>query len=192
MSRLKILLIVAGLALLLACVAVLTLRRDRPVAATVASTSDPSFEVLVDWPLLTLRPPWEIPGIILGTRDRGPRFNHTSAGAKIGSVTPNRLELSADGGWDLLIETDSNGQIAPSTRLVFPIDIGSRHLKFRCVPAERPVGHLDARTRANSDKLDGSFLIELPNCKNAESGKNTAGTPVFTIKGSFKGLKLQG
>ena len=188
----KILLIIVGLALLLACVALLRWRRAEPKAATISqkleSIRGPAFDVRVEMPLLSGRPPWEIPGVILGLSERGPRFDQASPGARIGDVTPHRLELSADG-WDLLIEADSDGRVAPSTRLVFPVVLGGRPLKFRCGPGEPPVGHFETSARANSDKLDGSFLVKLPNCKNPESGKTTAGQPVFTIIGSFKELK---
>jgi hypothetical protein len=192
MSRMKTLLIIVGLALLLACVAMLRWRRAKLNAPTVSQTlrsiEGPAFEVRVEMPLLSGRPPWELPGVILGYIERGPRFDQASPGARSGNVTPHSLELSADGGWDLLIENDSAGRVAPSTRLRFPIVLGGRHLKFICSPAEPAVGHFETSTRANSDKLDGSFLVKLPNCKNAESGKTTAGQPVFTIRGSFNGL----
>src|SRR4026209_2776975 len=53
------------------------------------------------------------------------RFDQASRGAKVGSVAPNHLELSADG-WDLLIETDGEGRITQATRLVFPIEIAEK------------------------------------------------------------------
>jgi hypothetical protein len=193
MSRIKTLLIIVGLAVLLACVALLRWRRAEPNAATISqkleSIRGPAFEVRVEMPLLSGRPPWELPGVILGFSERGPRFDQASPGARIGDVTPHRLELSADGGWDLLIETDSDGRVAPSTRLIFPVVLGGRPLKFKCRPAEPAVGHFETRARAGSDKLDGSFVVKLPSCKNPESGKTTAGQPVFTIIGSFKELK---
>jgi hypothetical protein len=190
MSRTKTLLIIVGLALLLACVAVLRWRRVKPNAATVTSASpDGSFELIVEMPLLSGRPPWELPGVIFGSRDRGPRFNYMSAGARVGNVTPYRLELSGDGGWDLLIETDSEGRITPTTRLVFPAELGGRPpFGLRCTPAEPAVGYFETSPSAISGKLNGSFVVKLPNCKNAASGKTTAGQPVFTLKGNFKGL----
>jgi hypothetical protein len=190
MSRMKTLLIIIGIALLLACIAVLWRRAKTKlpiVSQTSQSIEGPAFEVRVEMPLLSGRPPWELPGVILGYIERGPRFDQASPGARIGNVTPHHLELSADG-WDLLVEADSDGRIAPSTRLEFPVVLGGRPLRFRCGPAERAVGHLDTTPSAKSDKLDGSFLFELPNCKNPASGKTTAGQPVFTIRGSFNGL----
>src|SRR3954452_3331414 len=106
----KILLIIVGLTLLLACIFVLRLRRDKPVGASVAETSrsigGPAFEVQVGLPAFNSgRAPWELPGVILGY-DRGPRFDQASPAAKIGKIAADHLELSADGGWDILIETD--------------------------------------------------------------------------------------
>jgi hypothetical protein len=189
----KTLLIIAGLALLLACVALLRWRRAKPNAPTISQISQtiggPAFEVRVEMPLLSGRPPWEIPGVILGFSERGPHFDQSSPGARIGSATPHRLELSADDGWDLLIESDSDGRVTPSTRLVFPISLGGRPpLKFSCGPAEPAAGHFETTPSTRSGKLDGNFVVALPNCKNAVSGKTTAGQPVFTIKGNFAGL----
>ena len=187
----KTLLIIGGLALLVVCVLVLRLRRDKPVAANVSDTSGgPAFEVRVETPLFN-RPPWEIPGVILGYSDRGPWFNQASPGAKVGNVAPDRLELSADGGWALSLETDSDGQIAPGTHLVFPIELGRRPMKFDCRPADHAVGYFSTSRRADSGEIDGSFFLELTTCKNAQSGK-TAQWPArpLKVRGSFKGLPL--
>ena len=96
MRRVKALLIIVALVLLLASLLVLRSRRNKPVAANVSNTSaGPSFEVQVETPLFN-RPPLEIPGVILGFSDRGPHFDQGSPGSKLGSVAPNRLELSAE------------------------------------------------------------------------------------------------
>lgn len=116
------------------------------------------------------------------------RFDHTSPGAKIGSVEHDRLELSADG-WELFIETDGEGQVAPGTHLVFPTGLGGRQVRLNCRPADRATGFLRTTTRAGSDELDGRFLVELAICKNAESGKTINWPPApLTLRGSFVGL----
>ena len=177
MRRTKTLLIIAGLALLLACFAVLGWRRNKPAADAIADNAqDGTFLAQVEKPLLA-RAPWELPRAILGARDTDLRFDHTTSGAQIGSVTANRLELSAGGGWDLLIESDGEGRVAPGTRLIFPIILGGRDLKFNCRPANRASGRFNTAPRAGSDKLDGNFFFELTDCKNAVSGKNAAGLP---------------
>jgi hypothetical protein len=116
------------------------------------------------------------------------RFDHTSPGAKIGSVGHDRLELSADG-WELFIETDGEGRVAPGTHLVFPTGLGGRQVRLYCRPADRATGYLRTTTRAGSDELGGRFLVELATCKNAESGKAIEWPPApLTVRGSFEGL----
>jgi len=124
------------------------------------------------------------------------RFDHASRGAEIGSVAPDRLELSADG-WDLAIETDETGRVAPGTRLVFPFAVGGRQVSLRCRPADPAIGYLRTATRADSDELDGRFLVELITCENARTGKTIDWPPApplglppapLTVRGSFEGL----
>ena len=173
---------------LLACFVVLRSRPEKPVTASVSATSrGPSFEVHVEKPLLN-RPLWELPAGLLGVPARGPRFDHTAPGAHIGSVGPGRLELSADG-WDLLIEADGKGGVASGTRLVFPIELAETQRTLRCHPADRPSGYLRTTTQADSHALDGTFVVELANCENAETGKliDWPSSPL-TVRGSFEGL----
>src|SRR6266487_40189 len=105
----KILVIIIALALLLACIVALRLRRDKPIGPSVAETSrligGPAFEVQVEMPAFNSgRAPWENPGVILGY-DRGPRFDQATPSAQVGKITPDHIELSADTGWDLLTAT---------------------------------------------------------------------------------------
>jgi hypothetical protein len=192
MRRLRILLVIAGVILLLVCLKLLRLRQTKPIPASVSQTSQsierPSFAVQVEKPMLN-RPPWEIPAAILGSRDRELSIDQTSPGAKIASVAPDRLELTADGGWDVSIETDGEGRVAPRTRIVFPIELGGRHVKLDCRAADRPVGYFRTSAPADADQLDGTFFIEVPNCKNVESGKTVAWPArPLKIRGSFAGL----
>jgi hypothetical protein len=191
----KTLLIIVGLVLLLACIGLLRLRRHKPAAASLSETSrtigGPAFEVQVELPLFNSgRAPWEIPGVILGYSDRGPRFDQASPGANAGKIAPDHLELSAQDGWDVLIGTDREGQIAQGTHVAFPVKLGGRPLKFNCRPADPPVGYLHTNTRPGSDELEGNFQLEITTCKNAVSGK-TAAWPYQPLKvsGSFAGLK---
>jgi len=185
---------------LLSCLVWLVLRPDKPVAVSVPDTSrGPSFEVHVEKPRMD-----RFLGGILPTKLEEKllggelRFNHTSRGARIGSVGHDRLELSADR-WDLLIETDGEGRIAVGTRLVFPIEIAEVQYRLRCQPADGAVGYLRTTTRTGSDVLDGRFLVELAACENAETGKildtEAGGNPgdawpsaPLTLRGSFEGL----
>jgi hypothetical protein len=193
----KILVIIIALALLLACVVVLRLQRDRPAGPRVSETSRligaPAFEVQVEMPALNSgRSPWEIPGVILGL-DRGPRFDQASPGAQVGKIAPDHIELSAEGGWDLLIETDGAGRLAEGTHVAFPVKLGGRPLKFICRSADPAVGYLHTTARPGSEQLEGSFELEVSICKNAGSGK-TAAWPYrpLRVRGNFAGLKKQG
>jgi hypothetical protein len=183
---------------LLACVACLVWLGsrpddpDEPVGASVSETSrGPSFEVRVVVPRGGLPLGGILPDWFVRKHDLTPRelqFDYTSPGAKIVSIKQDRLELSADG-WDLFIETDSEGRIAPGTRLVFPLGLGGRRLRLDCRPADRAIGYLRSATRAGSDELSGRFLVELAICRNAESGKTTNWPPApLTVRGSFVGL----
>ena len=192
----KILVVIIALALLLACIVALRLQSDEPVGPRVSETSrlsgGPAFEVQVEMPAFNSgRAPWEIPGVILGF-DRGPRFNQASPGAQVGKIAPNRIELSAGDGWDLLIETDSEGGLAEGTHVAFPVKLGGRPLKFNCRPADPAVGYLHITARTGTG-LEGSFQLEVSHCKNAVSGK-TAAWPYrpLRVRGNFAGLKEQG
>jgi hypothetical protein len=193
----KIFLIIIALAMLLACVLALRLRRDKPVGPSVSETSrlieGPAFEVQVEMPAFNSgRAPWEIPGVILGY-DRGPRFDQASPGAQVGKIAPHHIELSADGGWDLLIETDGEGRLAPETHVAFPVKLGGRPLNFNCRPADLTIGYLHTTTRMISDEVEGSFQLEVSICKNAASGKIAAWPyQPLRVRGNFAGLKKQG
>jgi hypothetical protein len=186
----KILLIVVGLTLLLAVIGLMLRRRsEQSVATSVANAPDGTFLIRVERPALSGRPIWESPkAIFFGETDPRLNFSDMSPGAKIGSVTPTHLEIIGDGGWGLVIESDSQGRTLAGTRLAFPLTLGDRQLKLDCRPADAALGNFNAIARRDQDRLDGSFLLKLGQCKNAVSGKNTAGLPVFTVRGSFKGL----
>ena len=193
-TSMKASLIIIPMLALLACLIMLRPRPDEPVTPSVPDTSrGASFEVHVEKPRLA-RFLFGILPIKLEAKLFGnggyleTAFDHTSRGARSGSVGHDRLELSADG-WDLLIETDGEGRVAPGTRLVFPIELAERQQTLRCRPADVAVGYLDATTRAGSDVLDGRFLVELATCENAETGKAIEWPPApLTARGKFEGL----
>ena len=173
-------------------------RTNELVGASVSGTSQvPIFEVNVQRPRSD-RPFFGILPTMLEAKLLGElRFDHASRGARIGSVTPDHVELSADG-WDLLIETDSEGRVTPATRLIFPIEIAERQYSLRCRPADPANGYLHATTRLGSDVLDGRFIVELAKCENAATGKildtEAGGDPgqawpssPLTLRGSFQG-----
>jgi hypothetical protein len=187
----KLLIIIIALVLLGGGALLFKLRRDRvranEVKAAIAA-SGPAFEVNVEAPMLSGRPPWEVPGVVLGLSERGPKFDQTSRGAKVVYVGKDRLELNADG-WNIFIVADGEGRIASGTHLQFPIKLGNRPLNFDCRPADHPAGQLITSTRANSGEIDGSFVVEVVTCINTKSSK-TAAWPnePLTIRGSFSGL----
>jgi hypothetical protein len=193
-TSMKISLIIIALALV-ACLVWLASRPDEPdepVGVSVSETSrGPSFEVRVVMPRSALPLFGILPDRLVAKLDGTPRelrFDHTSRGAQIGSVEHDRIELSADG-WDLFIETDGEGRVAPGTHLVFPLGLGGRQVRLSCRPADRATGYLRTTTRAGSDELGGRFLVELATCKNAESGKAIEWPPApLTVRGSFEGL----
>ena len=193
----KIFVIILALALLLAGIVALRLRREESIGPSVSETArsigGPAFAVQVEMPAFNSgRAPWEIPGVILGY-DHGPRFDQASPGAQVGKITPDHIELSADGGWDLLIEADREGQLTQGTHVAFPVKLGGRPLKFNCRPADPIVGYLHTTARTGSDELEGNFELEVAICKNAASGK-TAAWPYqpLKVRGDFARLKRQG
>jgi hypothetical protein len=192
MGGMKKLLIIIALALV-ACLVVIGSRPDRPVAVSASRSSrGPSFEVQVVRPL-SARPLFGILPAVLEAKllgDGDLRFDNASSGAEVGSVGHTHLELSADG-WELLIETDGDGRIAPGTQLVFPVALAGKQRRLRCRPADRAAGSLRTSTRAGSDELDGHFLVELATCMNVESGKTIEWPPApLRVRGSFEGLPL--
>ena len=151
-------------------------RRSRCASSCLAAACHSAGSSLIGSCESTTLPPREL------------RFDHTSPGVEIVSVEHDRLELNADG-WDLFIETDAEGRVSPGTHLVFPLGLGGRRVRLDCRPADRATGYLRTTTREGSDELDGRFLVELANCKNAESGKTTDWPPApLTVSGSFVGL----
>src|SRR5678815_3749594 len=171
----KIFVIIIALALLLAGIVALRLRREEPMGTSVSEISrsigGPAFEVQIEMPAFNSgRAPWEIPGVILGY-DHGPRFDHASPGAQVGKIGPDHIELSAEGGWSLLIETDGEGRLTQGTHVAFPVKLGGRPLQFDCRPRDPTVGYLHTTARTSSEDLEGNFQVDVAICKNAISGK---------------------
>ena len=199
----KLLTIIAlVLVLCLICIVWLASRPDQSDTPSASDTSrGSSFEVRVEKPRMDRFLGGILPARVESKLFGGElRFDHASRGAKIGAVGPDRLELSADG-WDLLIEADSEGRVAPGTRLVFPIEIAEKLWTLRCRPADRATGYLHANARTGSNVLDGSFLVELARCEDASTGKildtEAGGNPgdawpsaPLTLRGTFQGLPL--
>jgi hypothetical protein len=185
----------------LVCLVWLILRPgDRAGTGGPDTSRGPSFEVRVEKPrmdrFLFGILPAKLEEKLLG--DGELRFDHASRGAQIGSIGHDRLELSADG-WNLFVEIDGEGRIAPGTRLVFPIEIAEKLWTLRCRPADAAVGYLHAPSRAGSEVVDGRFLVEFAACVDAKTGKildtEAGGNPgdawpqsPLTVSGRFEGL----
>ena len=165
------------------------LRRDDPTDLSIADTSGgPAFDVRVGVPWMGRPLGGILPDALVKKLDGTPselRFDHTSPGARIGSIGQNRVELLAEG-WELLIEIDGEGRVSPRTRLVFPLALGGRHLRLSCRPAAPANGYLRTTTRSGSDAIGGRFFVELPTCENAETGKASEWPPApLILRGSF-------
>ena len=214
MRGMKTALIVIVLALL-ACLLVLGWGPEKPEEPVGASSTQaspgPSFEVHVVFPRIH-RPFFGIlPEALEAPLDGIPHvlsFDHTSPGADIGSVRSDRLVLTADG-WNLTIETDGEGRVAPETYLELPLAFSNTVWRLRCRPgstrpdglwrwppraaADPASGFLRTTTRAGGDELDGRFLFELAACESSESDKavDWPSSPL-TVRGSFAGVPYDG
>ena len=178
---LSLLLLVA----LLAGVAAVLYRPDRPVATIVpGSSSGPTFVVQVIRPRLGLPLGGIVPPQLFGL-EAHLGFDSQSAGARIGSVGPRRLELGADG-WDLVLVLDRDGRVAPETQVVFELKFEEQLRRVRCRPADPAVGTLSMTALAESGELSGSFDIELARCEDAETGTPLGWPPApLVLHGSF-------
>jgi hypothetical protein len=183
---------------LLAGLVVLASRPDAPAAPKspdtaghAATSHGPSFEVHLypprtGLPLFGILPDWFV--IRLDGTPRALGFGPATPGATIGTVAPDHLELRA-GSWDLTLQTDRQGRIAPGTHLVFPLALGGRHLTLRCLPKGRAAGYLRTTPRPGTGDLDGTFRVKLATCEDAISGETPHWPPdPLTVQGSFTGL----
>ncbi len=147
----------------------------------------PAFEVYVVKPRVNRPFAGLLPDGIFGLPSSELRFDHTGLGAEIRRVEEDRLELSGNG-WELLIETDGEGRVAPGTRIVFPLELGGQQRILRCRPEALASAELIITTREDSDELDGSFLVEFASCEIAESQKAIEWPSApLTVHGSFVG-----
>jgi hypothetical protein len=171
---------------LVAALGVLGWRSDGPALVARESSSGPSFEVHVVKPL-SARPLLGL-GELVGIPEEDLRFSDASVGAEIGRATQQHLELRAEG-WHLLIEADREGKVTAGTRLVFPIELANKPRTLRCRPGDRPAGYLRTLEREGTTELEGTFVVELATCENADTGKVIEWPPrPLTVRGSFQGV----
>lgn len=188
----KVLLLVAALALV-GCFVVLVSRPDEPVVPNIPdSVRGPAFEVQVVKPR-SARPLFGLLPSMLEKRMAGDgelRFGSASPGAEVVSAGHNRIELRAEG-WDLVVETDAAGHVVAGTRLVFPIELAEKDRTLRCGPANGASGYFRTTAGAGSDTIDGEFVVELATCENVATGKVISWPPApLTVRGSFRNLPI--
>lgn len=167
-------------------------RPDRPVDTIVpGSSSSPAFVVQIIRPRLGLPLGGILPPQLFGLESHL-GFDSTSAGASIGSVGPERLELGADG-WDLVLVLDDDGRVTPETHVVFELIFEERLQRVRCRPDDPAVGTLSTTMPAASGELSGSFDVELARCETADTGEPLGWPPKpLVLHGSFDRLPLTG
>lgn len=184
-----ILLALVLLGALLVGLTLVTYRPDRPVA-TIApgSSSGPAFVVQVIRPRLGLPLGGLLPPRLFGLEEHL-GFDSQSAGASIGRVGPERLELGADG-WELTLVLDGDGGVPSETQLVFELQFEGALRRVRCRPGDPPVGSLGTTALAGSGELSGSFDLELARCEDAETGTPLGWPPKpLVLHGSFDRLR---
>ncbi len=183
--------LVASALALFACLVFAVWRPESPPAPGIPAVSVSNvFAVRVEKPAAN-RPLAGLFGLI-PSDDLG--FTHESPGAASGVFGRDRLEFRAQG-WELSIETDREGRVAPATRLVFPSWLrranDPRPVALRCRPADRgikiagfkgwrsrlegwdaDIGHVRFTTPADVKELSGEFLVAVATCENVESGRS--------------------
>ncbi len=181
--------LLAGLAVVV-YFSLVVFRPDRPVATIVpGSSSGPAFVVQIIRPRLGLPLGGIVPPRLFGLEEHL-GFDSSSAGASIGSVGPECLELSADG-WDLVLALDADGRVTSETQVVFEFMFEERLRKVRCRPGEPVVGTLSTAALPNSNELSGNFDIELARCEDADAGTPIGWPPQpLVLHGSFDRLPL--
>ena len=164
-------------------------RPDRPVATIVpGSSSGPAFVVQIIRPRLGLPLGGILPPQLFGL-DAHLGFESTSAGASIGSVGPERIELGADD-WDLVLVLDADGRVSPETQVVFEFVFEERLRRVRCRPGDPAIGTVNITELAESGELSGSFDIELARCEDADTGEPLGWPPEpLVLHGSFDRLQ---
>lgn len=174
------------------CTTVALYRPDRPVA-TIApgSSSGPAFVVQIIRPRLGLPLGGIVPPQVFGL-EASLGFESASSGATVGSVSPTRIELSADE-WELVLVLDDDGRVAPETHVVFEFVFEDRLRRVRCWAGDPVIGTLRSAKVADSGEVSGNFDIELSRCEDADTGEPLGWPPKpLILHGSFDRLPLNG
>lgn len=187
----RILLLTSLVALaIVVCFSFVVYQPDRPVPDIApGSSSGPAFVVQVIRPRLGLPLGGIVPPQFFGV-DANLIFNSTTAGASIGNISPDRIELSADK-WELVLVFDGDGRVSPETFVVFDLVFEDRLRTVRCWPGEPAIGTVQTAKRATTGHLSGNFNIELARCEDADTGKPLGWPPKpLVLHGSFDQLSM--
>ncbi len=171
---------------LFAVFAIRVYRPDTPIATIIpGSSAEPSFAVQIIRPREGLPLGGLLPPHLFGV-DAKLGFDSQSAKSSY-TLESTRLKLSG-ANWELLLVYDPMGQIQPDSEVVFDLLFENRSRRVRCKPSIPPVGTLE-RSEIASNEFSGAFVIELPICEDAETGRSL-GWPFkpLIMRGSFDRL----
>lgn len=161
-------------------------RPDSPVP-TIApgSSAGPTFVVQVIRPREGLPIGGLLPPQLFGV-DAELGFDSNSSDSSY-SLENGHLHLSgAD--WELRLVHDTAGQIQPESEVVFDLVFEDQTRHVRCKLGVPPLGTFQAREIA-PDEFSGEFVMELPICEDAETGRSLGWPPKpFILRGSFDRL----
>lgn len=172
----------------LACLLLVALYPDRPAAPPQVPPGG-AFEVQVLRPRITRALYGLLPAALearLSGQPVRPGFSQATEGAGADTVLPDRVALRARD-WFLQVQVDPDGRIAAGTVLEFPLVLGGKARRLRCVPGPGAAGHL--RTWAEDGRLGGTFEVSLARASDAVTGQPLRWPPApLTVVGRFHGL----
>ena len=161
-------------------------RPDSPIP-TIApgSSAGPSFVVQVIRPREGLPIGGLLPPQWFGV-DAELGFDSNSFNSSY-SLENGLLHLSgAD--WELRLVRDAAGQFQSESEVVFDLVFEDQTRRVRCKLGVPPLGTFQTSEIA-SDEFSGEFVMELPICEDAETGRSLGWPPKpFILRGSFDRL----
>jgi hypothetical protein len=161
---------------------------DRPVATIEAgSSSGPAFVVQVRRPRMGLPLGGVLPPGWFGVDERLV-FGSDGAGAEVGEVGPQRVELRGEG-WELALAFDAEGRVSAETQVVFELVFEERLRRVRARAGEPAVGVVETTSLSDGRELWGRFDVELARCEDAATGEPLGWPPEpLVLHGSFDRL----
>ena len=175
----------------LASLACLLLVALYPVQPQVPPRPAGAFEVQVIRPRITRALFGILPAGLearLSGEPVAPGFSQVSEGAGTGTVLPDQVAFHARD-WDLHLQVDAAGHLAPGTVLEFPLVLGGRPRRLRCIPG--PGGSGTLRTWTEEGLLSGAFDVRLSQASDAVTGKPLKWPPApLRVVGQFHRLPM--